>query len=83
MNLLLKYKWLLFCVVLVSSQTVSAQSSTVDNGYRSTAPTDTTFEFSQYLYIGPNAVWEIHGTHIIYSTNIWIAPTLKFPERAH
>lgn len=49
-------------------------SSLVDNSYRSTAASDSTFEYAESLYIGPDAVWEINGVHVVYSKNIWIAP---------
>lgn len=49
-------------------------SSTTDNSYRSSAATDSTFEYAESLYIGPDAVWEIDGVHTVYSKNIWIAP---------
>lgn len=49
-------------------------SSMTDNGYRSSAATDSTFEYAESLYIGPDAVWEIDGVHTVYSKNIWIAP---------
>lgn len=33
--------------------------------------------FSEELYFGPNAYWEINGTVEIWSKKIWIAPTAK------
>ena len=57
----------------VDAQTGSG-SSTLDNGYRGTANTDSTFEYAETLYIGPNAVWQIDGVHMVYSRFIWIAP---------
>jgi hypothetical protein len=77
MNIYKKLKWLLFGMAATGSTVATAQSSTADNGYRGTSATDSTFEFSEFLYIGPNAVWEINGVHVIYSTNIWIAPTAQ------
>lgn len=77
MNIYKKIKWLLFGLAATGTTVAIAQSSTADNGYRATATTDSTFEFSEFLYIGPNAVWEINGVHVIYSTNIWIAPTAQ------
>ncbi len=49
-------------------------SSFLDNGYRATAAADSTFEYAENLYLGPNAVWQIDGVHTVYSKNIWIAP---------
>lgn len=33
--------------------------------------------FSENLYVGPNAVWQIDGDVEIFSKNIWISPTAK------
>jgi|GEM_PF-2551747 len=54
-----------------------AGSVTVDNGYRYSVVTDSTFEYAENLYIGPSAVWEIHGILMVYGKNIWIAPTAQ------
>jgi hypothetical protein len=51
-----------------------AQSSSLYNGFKYTQASDTTFEYSEYLYIGPDAKWEIQGVHVVYSAYIWIAP---------
>lgn len=64
------------CSGTVSAQT-GAGSLTLDNSYRASASTDSTFEYAETLCIGPNAVWEVDGVHIIYSKNIWIAPTAQ------
>jgi len=60
------------CSGIASAQDGSG-SSLLDNGYRATAATDSTFEYAENLYIGPDAVWEINGVHTVYSKNIWIA----------
>lgn len=73
----LKSKWWTLCLTLTISQMLIAQSTTIHNSYLSTTASNTTYEYSEYLYIGPNAVWEINGTHIIYSTHVWIAPTAQ------
>lgn len=74
----------LFLGSLLTVETAIAQdgagSSTLDNGYRTSAPGDITYEYSETLYIGPNAVWNISGTHIIYSKYIWIAPTAQIEQ---
>ncbi|MCE7042791.1 T9SS type A sorting domain-containing protein [Dyadobacter sp. CY312] len=67
----------LFTALIASWHAATAQSSTLDNGYRTTAVSDVTFEYSETLYIGPDAVWEINGVHVVYSSNVWIAPTAK------
>ncbi len=80
MNINLKRKWLLpglltlFAAPLVRAQTGSMLA---ENSIRTTATSDTTYSYTESLYIGPDAVWTINGTHIIYSKNIWIAPTAQ------
>lgn len=77
MNIKIKNKWLLLTLALASTHAATAQSSTLDNGYRTSAVDDITYEYGETLYIGPDAVWEINGVHVVYSSNIWIAPTAR------
>src|SRR5690606_38172634 len=35
------------------------------------------FVYSESLYLGPDADWQIDGEVHVYSRNIWIAPTAK------
>ncbi len=65
------------CMLLsygLSSAQTGAGSSIIDNGYRSTSASDTTFEYAETIYIGPNAVWSINGVHTLFCKTIWIAP---------
>ncbi len=66
---------LLLNVPIISFAQTGAASVTLDNSVRTSSIGETTFEYSETLYLGPNAVWNISGTHIIYSKYIWIAPT--------
>ncbi|MCE7039143.1 T9SS type A sorting domain-containing protein [Dyadobacter sp. CY312] len=66
---------LLLNIPIISFAQTGAGSATVDNSVRTSSIGETTFEYSETLYLGPNAVWNISGTHIIYSKYIWIAPT--------
>lgn len=52
-----------------------AGSVTTENGHRNVGTADSIFEFAETLYIGPNANWQVAGTVVIYSKNVWIAPT--------
>lgn len=78
MNIKIKDNWLLLILALLAfTHAATAQSSTLDNGYRASAVGDITYEYGETLYIGPDAVWEINGVHVVYSSNIWIAPTAQ------
>ncbi|GGN13120.1 hypothetical protein GCM10010967_56560 [Dyadobacter beijingensis] len=66
---------LLLNLPIISFAQTGAGSVTVDNSLRTSSVGETTYEYSETLYLGPNAVWNISGTHIIYSKYIWIAPT--------
>lgn len=66
---------LFFLTPLATLAQTGLGSTTLDNSVRTSAAGETTYEYAETLYLGPNAVWNISGTHIIYSKFIWIAPT--------
>ena len=72
---------LLFCLYLgiagVKAQNGSG-STTVDNSYVNIAAGTTVSRYTEDVYFGPQANWQIDGILEIYSKNIWIAPGASF-----
>ncbi|MBN9292967.1 MAG: T9SS type A sorting domain-containing protein [Flavobacteriia bacterium] len=60
----------------ILSQTGAGTAITA-NGQRIVSASDTVFEYAETFYIGPAAQWEIAGVLVIYSKNVWIAPSAK------
>ena len=52
-------------------------SSMLNNSAVYVAPGMVELVFSESLYLGPQADWEVHGTLEVWSRNIWIAPTAR------
>ena len=74
-------KWLILILALAATQNAIAQtgagSSSVENTTLTVSSGNSISIYSESLYIGPDAVWNIDGTVVIYSKNIWIAPTAQ------
>lgn len=68
-------------VVMLIAVTAWAQpgtgSATLDNSSVQVEPGTVKLIFSESLYLGPDADWEVHGTLEVWSRNIWIAPTAR------
>lgn len=78
MSLVKIRRWFLGLWGLGLSYAAAAQgSATMDLGYRTSASTDSTFEYADTLYVGSGAVWEIDGVHTLYCRYIWLAPSAQ------
>jgi hypothetical protein len=62
---------------LPSQGQTGAGSMSIYNGFTHNLTTDSTFEYAESIYIGPNAQLEINGVFIIHSKNVWIAPAAQ------
>ena len=75
------FSFLFFCLLLYSA-VVSAQngkgSTTVDNSLVNISAGTTVSRYTEDVYFGPQANWQIDGVLEIYSKNIWIAPGATF-----
>src|SRR5690606_35663016 len=75
------YKILLVPIFMMALLSVKAQpgvgSYETSNGLEHIAADNYKFVYSESLYVGPNADWQIDGEVHIYSRNIWISPTAK------
>ena len=67
----------LLLLTLITYAQPGAGSYETGNGLEHIAADNYKFVYSETLYIGPNADWEIDGEVHIYSRNIWISPTAK------
>lgn len=67
---------LLLLTLGVSAQS-GAGSYETGNGLEHIAADNYKFVYSESLYVGPNADWQIDGEVHVYSRRIWIAPTAK------
>lgn len=77
MKIFSKHRLLFSLLGVMSSGMVLAQKSLYNDGGLYTASTDSTFIYTEYLYFGPNTVAEINGVYVVYSKNVWIAPTAQ------
>lgn len=68
---------LLALIATIASAQLGAGSYETGNGLEHIAADNYKFVYSESLYVGPNADWQIDGEVHIYSRNIWISPTAK------
>lgn len=68
---------LVFFVAFDGHAQRGAGSSTLDNSTVRVESGTAELIFSESLYLGPDADWEVHGTLEVWSRNIWIAPTAR------
>jgi gliding motility-associated-like protein len=77
----MKNWFIIILLSLIGLLRVSAQqgagSFETNNGSEYISPGNYKFVYSESLYLGPSADWEIDGEVHVYSRNIWISPTAK------
>src|SRR5690606_7329860 len=67
----------LLLLTLITYAQPGAGSYETGNGLEHIAADTYKFVYSETLYVGPDADWQIDGEVHIYSRRIWIAPTAK------
>ncbi|SFT17638.1 T9SS type B sorting domain-containing protein [Sphingobacterium wenxiniae] len=73
--------YIIILLLLLGTGRIFAQTGAgsfeTSNGLEQLSADTYKFVYSESLYLGPNANWQIEGEVHVYSRNIWISPTAK------